>query len=207
MTVDTMDTTSRQKIFALVCKHQSITVSELGHYLKMTPANIRYHLSMLRSEGLIERIDLRPQASRGRPEAVFAINKLFKEDGLGNLIEGILNTLGSNISSGEMDLKYREVATYLAGSAKRSENIGLTMRLTNCIAHLNKLGYRAHWEAGVSGPHIHFGNCPYRKIINRQPKLCLMDAYLLEEITGLKISQISKLERNERGLFYCSFSG
>jgi predicted ArsR family transcriptional regulator len=207
MTVDTMETTSRQKVLESVRKYQSITVAELSHSLKMTPANIRHHLSILKSEGLIERMEVRQLGGRGRPEEVFGINRVFKEDGLGNLIEGILHVWRMGSTTGEYYRKIRELGIHLGGIAQISQLPGITIKLTKCIAHLNLIGYQAHWEAGISGPRFTFWNCPYQKIIQRHPEICFMDTVLLEELTALSITQVEKLERDERGLSFCGFTG
>jgi predicted ArsR family transcriptional regulator len=207
MTVDTMEITSRQRVFEAIRKHRLITVSELNLYLDMTPANIRHHLSVLRSDGLVEEIDSRKRDGRGRPETVYAVSSVFKEDGLGNLVKGILGVWGSSISPDVLNQNMQAIARHLAGNVDEGGNTTINKRLTACMDHLNKLHYQAHWEASHSGPRIRLGNCPYRKIIDQHPELCRMDKFLLEELVGFKISQVSKLERDERGSLYCSFIG
>jgi len=207
MTVGTMEITSRQKVFEVIRKHQVVTVSELNHFLEMTPANIRHHLSVLKEDGLVERIDSRKKLGRGRPEAVYAVSNVFIEDGLETLIEGILKLWFSTISPDQVNQNIQALARHLAGDGVSVGNIPINKKLTKCMSFLSDLYYKAQWEAGPSGPHIKFGNCPYRKIIKRHPELCLMDKYLLEEFMGYKISQVSKLERDERGKLYCSFIG
>ena len=207
MTVDTMEITSRQKIFKIIRKHQVITVSELNHFLDMTPANIRHHLAVLKADGLVEIIDSRKKLGRGRPEAVYAVSNIFIEDGLETLVEGILKLWFLSISPDQVNLNLHAIAGHLASDGVDIGNFPINKKLTACISYLNGLHYKAQWEASPSGPRIKFGNCPYRKIINQHPELCLMDNYLLEELVGFKISQVSKLERDERGKLYCSFIG
>ncbi|HBG74295.1 MAG: hypothetical protein A2X25_13325 [Chloroflexi bacterium GWB2_49_20] len=207
MTVDTMEITSRQRVFEAIRKHQLITVSELNLFLDMTPANIRHHLSVLRSDGLVEEIDSRKRMGRGRPETVYAVSRVFKEDGLGNLIEGILGVWGSCLSPEDLNQNMQAIARHLVGNVVEGGNITINKRLAVCMGYLNKLHYQAQWEASHSGPRIKLGNCPYRKIIGHHPELCRMDNFLIEELVGFKISQVSKLERDERGSLYCSFIG
>ena len=207
MTDDTMEITSRQKVFEVIRKHQLVTVSELNHFLEMTPANIRHHIAVLKANGLVERIDSRKKIGRGRPEAVYAVSNVFNEDGLETLIEGIFKLWFSTLSQDELIQKMQSIARYLAGDGVDIRIISINKKLTMCMNYLNDLHYKAKWEASPSGPRIKFGNCPYRKIINLHPELCLMDNYLLEELVGIKLSQVSKLEHDERGILYCSFIG
>lgn len=207
MTDDTMEITSRQKVFEVIRKHQLVTVSEINHFLGMTPANIRHHLAVLKADGLVERIDSRKKFGRGRPETVYAVSNVFIEDGLGTLIDGIFWVWFSTLSKEELGIKIQAIAKYLVGEEINEIKIPINKRLKLGVSRLNDLHYKAQWEASHSGPRIKFGNCPYRKIINLHPELCLMDKYLLEELVGIKISQVSKLERDERGILYCSFIG
>ena len=207
MTVDTMEITSRQKIFEVIRKHQLVTVSELNHFLDMTPANIRHHLAVLQADGLVEQVESRKKIGRGRPEAVFSVSNVFVEDGLGTLIEAVLGSWFLSIPPDQVDQNIQTIARNLAGDVAEIGNLSINKKLTTCVSRLNDLRYKAQWEASSSGPRIKFGNCPYRKIIIRHPELCLMDKYLLEELVGFKISQVSKLEREERGKIYCSFIG
>jgi predicted ArsR family transcriptional regulator len=126
---------------------------------------------------------------------------------LDNLIEGILDVWALEKLPGESDRNMMAVARKLAGVKNIDRLIPINKRLTTCMAHLSELQYRAQWEASPSGPRIKLGNCPYRKIIDKHPELCRMDKYLIEEMTGINISQVAKLEHDERGLMYCSFIG
>ena len=206
MTVDTMELTAHQKVFEAIRKHPSITVKELSKYLGKTPADIRHHISILLSYGVIERIDHRRQDGRGRPEVIYAISAANNSDGLVNLIEGILSTWIQRYSADILKNELKRVGYQLIGSPNNEKNISITLRLAKSIQILSGLGYQAHWEAGVSGPRISLGTCPYRRIIQNHPELCHMDQYLIEELIGINIFQISKLEKDERGLSSCIFS-
>ena len=205
--VDTMNNSTRQKILNAVQKHQVITVSEITIYLDLRPANIRHHLSILMDEGLVEGLDSRKREGRGRPETIYSVSRIFKEDGLSSLTDGILRVWGLSLTNDDLNRNIKALAHQLAGVAGEIKYTGITKRLSTNMEYLKKLRYQAHWEASPSGPRIILGNCPYWKIINQHPELCIMDKILLEKLSGLKISQISKLERDERGLLACSFIG
>jgi predicted ArsR family transcriptional regulator len=79
------------------------------------------------------------------------------------------------------------------------------IRLQYTIEYLNKLNYRARWEAHSEAPRIMLGYCPYVDILPEHPELCLLDGYLLEELLGDPVTQISKLATDERGIPSCTF--
>ncbi|MFC2053962.1 hypothetical protein ACFLV7_06640, partial [Chloroflexota bacterium] len=78
-------------------------------------------------------------------------------------------------------------------------------RLHYTIEYLNKLIYRARWEAHSEAPRIILGYCPYANILPEHPELCSLDGYLLEELLGAPVTQISKLTTDERGIPSCTF--
>lgn len=200
-----MDVTTRKRILITIRKHQLVTVSDICLFLDLKPANIRHHLSILKDEGLIEEKESRPRSGRGRPETVYSVNRVFKEDGLENLMGGILRIWLVAQTEDGLNQNIRELAHQLAENAGQIQYSTTTKRLVLCVDHLNKLHYQAQWEAGLSGPRIRLRNCPYWKVIKQFPELCRMDGNLIEELTGLKMKQTTKLERDERGLLECSF--
>jgi predicted ArsR family transcriptional regulator len=200
-----MDVTTRKRILIAIKKHQLVTVSDICLYLDLNPANIRHHLSILKDEGLIEEIESRSRNGRGRPETVYSVSRVFKEDGLENLMGGILRIWRVAQTEDALNQKIRELAHQMAGNAGETQYSTTTKRLALCVNHLNKLHYQAQWEASLSGPRIRLRNCPYWKVIKQIPELCNMDGNLIEELTGLRMKQTTKLERNERGLLECSF--
>lgn len=202
-----MKVTARKRILAIIKKHQPTTVSEICVYLNFHPANVRHHLSILKSDRLIEEIGSRPKGGRGRPETIYSISRVFQDQGLENLVTGILCLLKGSLKEDAIDQTLRDLAHRLAENAGDIRNSPITKRLSICVVHLNKLHYQAQWEAGPSGPRIKLKNCPYWKIVEQFPDLCRMDNYLIEELSGVKLKQTSKLEEDERGLLECCFEG
>lgn len=202
-----MNNTTRKRILTAIQKHQLISVSEICLYLDLNPANTRHHLSILKDEGLIEELLLRKRSGRGRPEKIYSISKIFKEDGLENLIVGILQIWRATQTEDDYLQILEELAGQLSRPAGDVRHLAVTKRLTVCVEHLSALHYQARWEASPYGPRIRLSNCPYWKIIKQYPELCRMDEKLIEDLSGIKMKQTSKLERDERGLLECSFVG
>jgi predicted ArsR family transcriptional regulator len=202
-----MNITSRQKVLEIVRKHPLINVFEISNFLRMTPANVRHHISILRSEGVIEENSSRNNLGRGRPRIIYSVNNAHKKDGLGNLIEGIFGIWASSNSNEEINHKMQMLAYYLALEIGKADFKSINMRLTACVDLLNKFHYQAYWEAGVKGPNIRLGSCPYQRIIKRHPELCIMDKFLLEKLTGLNVMQVSKMECDDRNSNSCNFTG
>ena len=201
-----MKMTSRQRILELIRRHQKITTSQLNSYIEMSPANIRHHLSSLVADGLIETSETRGK-DRGRPENIYSPSKSLSDDGLDQLLENLLNELRHNLDGGELTSLLIKVAEDWAELHKSMQLRILPQILANCVDQLNKLKYHAQWEASRDGPLVRFDNCPYERIIHAFPELCKLDKILLDKMIGLNFIQISKLEKDEKGLMHCSFIG
>lgn len=200
------DMNSRQRILELIQKNGSVTTSQLSVHVDMTLANIRHHLSILITNGLVEVSGNRIQG-RGRPEKIYSIKKSLFNDGLENLIKSLLNQIKDESSSPKITIMLESVTDEWVSNNKPPDKMIYPVLLNNCVKRLNELKYHAHWEAGREGPSIQFDNCPYFRIINAFPELCEMDRILLEKLTGLEFIQTMMLEKDEKGLPRCAFIG
>lgn len=191
-----MPTTTRQKILDYLKRNKSVSSREIARALQMTPANARHHLSILAADGRLEVISQR-QVGRGRPEKVYQLGSKFVGDNLSVLADAVLTE-----ASGKFEME--ALGKRIAGEGDTSEQ-PLMRRLSSTIKRLNEMHYQARWEAGAGGPRVVLGHCPYAAVIENHPKLCRMDAALLTELLGGKVSQTAKLETGAGGLPYCAF--
>jgi predicted ArsR family transcriptional regulator len=197
-----MKPTTRFRILAHIRKYQAATVRELSQIMGVTGANIRHHLTLLEEDGLIEVVSLR-QEGRGRPMQVYGLSPRVLGDGLDHLAGALLTVWLERTKAEDVEAGLKSVAEVLAGSS--DVKAPMVQRLARAVEWLNELCYQARWEAGATGPHLILGHCPYAAIIAAHPKLCRMDAVLLEMRLGLSVTQIAKLQLNDKGLPFCAF--
>ena len=195
---------SRQKILEYILEHQSTTVEELSKVFKVTPANIRHHLSILTQQGSIKVIGQKSDASRGRPAQIYSSSQQTDQNNLDKLADAVLSTLLQNCEVNDRELMISQIA-HLMGLNEKTEFTNPTARLYSAIRSLNRMSYQAHWEAHISNPRIILDHCPYRKIIDRHPELCQMDGSLLTSLLGNTVKQVEKLSINTKGLPHCVF--
>jgi predicted ArsR family transcriptional regulator len=132
---------------------------------------------------------------------------------LDKLAGALLNELNQSSEINAEDIlhnvAYRLVDRHIdRGTGKRLTSTSgehYVKRLHYTIEYLNKLNYRARWEAHSESPRIILGYCPYADILPEHPELCSLDCYLLEELLGAPVTQISKLTTDERGIPSCTF--
>lgn len=191
-----MPTTTRQKILDYLKRNRTVSSREIARALQMTPANARYHLGILATDGRVEIINQR-QIGRGRPEKVYHLAGTLLGDNLSALSDALLTEAGGKV---EMEA----LGNRIAGE---SDTAGrpLMRRLASTIKRLNEMHYQSRWEAGAEGPRVVLGHCPYGGVIEKHPELCQMDAALLTRLLGGHVSQTAKLETGAGGLPYCVF--
>ena len=199
-----MRPTTRFLILEYLRKNRTASGHELSRALGMTGANIRHHLAVLESSGLIESISHR-QEGRGRPVKIYGLSRRVVGDGLEDLARAMLDVFVKSPTGEAPEASLRSIALRLAGETSPVPERLLTRRLSQTVDWLNELHYQARWEAGVDGPHVILGQCPYSAIIMDYPELCRMDEFLLEQRTGLPAEQTAKLQPSAKGYPFCTF--
>jgi predicted ArsR family transcriptional regulator len=195
---------TRLRILEHLRRHHTSTAPELGRALGMTAANVRHHLAILVNNDLLEVVGRRREG-RGRPERIYGLSRRVLGDGLDELSAALLDEALSGRGEEEQGRFLRYVARRLLGENAGATAPSLPRRLAAVVGLLNRLHYRARWEAGPAGPRLILGHCPYAAVIDRHPELCRMDALLLEERLGLPAVQQAKLEASARGETFCMF--
>jgi predicted ArsR family transcriptional regulator len=192
----------------LLCEHlqlkRTATASELARALRVTPANIRHHLSALLSEGVVEKVGQQPAIGRGRPVQIFGLVEQTSRNNLVLLVKALLSEVGAERSALELETFFKRLAAHLIGS-ERPPARTLAQRYVQAIQHLNTMGYLARWEAHAKAPRVIFSHCPYAAVIEDHPELCLLDQYLLEALLSEDARQITKLEKTAHGDRQCIF--
>jgi predicted ArsR family transcriptional regulator len=199
--------TTRQRIMEFLQFHRHASAAELSRALHVTAANIRHHLSILEEEGVVAVTGQRPASGRGRPVNIFALSQQASLHNLDRLASSLLRCW----QAGEKEappLKVLAAAMLEDGaeaSSSQQKASSQTRRLTQAVDRLNEMNYQARWEAHASGPRLIFGHCPYLSILDRHPEMCRLDAFLLEEMLGVKVVQQVRREPNPQGLPQCVF--
>jgi len=195
---------ARQKILNFILEQQSATVEELSKVFKVTPANIRHHLSILIVQGSVQVIGQKAAALRGRPAQIYSSTQRNNQNNLDHLTEALLSTLLPYSGSDESNQVLNNIARQMVTDYKIN-TYNPTRRLYSSIRILNRLNYQSHWEAHIENPRIMLGHCPYRAILDHHPEICQMDSFVLQELLDTPVRQIEKLTLNTKGLPECVF--
>jgi predicted ArsR family transcriptional regulator len=195
---------ARQKILNFILEQQSTTVEELSKVFRVTPANIRHHLSILVGQGSVIVIGQKAPAFRGRPAQIYRGAQQSNQNNLDHLADVLFINLIQNSGQEQKAPLLKKIASQLVAKFPLDIN-NSTRRLYSSIRALNHMSYQAHWEAHVENPRIMLGHCPYRAILDRHPEICQMDAFILEALIDTPVRQIEKLALNAKDLPQCVF--
>ena len=196
-------TSSRQSILDFLEYKNAATPLEIAQALHMTTANVRHHLGILNSEGVVESIGERASGDRGRPAKLYALANYTRQHNLSRLAGVLLDELLEQKSPADQDAIIQRLAKALADPIANSHQIA--QRLFKAIQHLNKMNYDAHWEAHAQAPYLIFRHCPYAEILPTHPVLCQMDALLIQELLQKPAHLLDKLAKDNLGIPYCRF--
>jgi len=194
---------TRQRILDTLDHRGSASPRQLAQAFGMTAANLRRHLSILQARGLVQSIGNRSAEGRGRPEQSYALTNRAQGDNLAGLSKALLALAAGDLSRNQ-ESRLKQLARRLVGTAPPSGG-QITQRLVAAVQRLAPLGYRPNWEARPQGPQMVLSHCPYAAIIADHPELCRMDAHLLDELLGLPVEQVAKLQPGPQGTPQCAF--
>jgi predicted ArsR family transcriptional regulator len=196
-------TNARQKILNYLLEQRSATVEELSRVFRVTPANIRHHLSILTTQGSVKVIGLKAPAYRGRPSQIYSCTQR-ERNNLEKLAEILLSNILLRHGEKEISQQLKDIACQMVANFPL-DRTNPTRRFYSSIQILNRMNYQAHWEAHIENPRIMLGHCPYSTLQGRIPVICQMDASILEELLGTPVKQVEKLVLNDKCLPQCVF--
>ena len=196
---------TRRLILDHLRSKQVASVAELSRALQVTPANIRHHLAILTSEGVVGVIGERPATGRGRPTLLYASTQQSSRHNLARLCSALLNEIAHPQNDASPSESLHRITDELGGDTQNPPG-SLTGRLYQAIQRLNEMNYQARWEARSSAPQVILGHCPYAAILSDHPELCRLDVLLLEHLLQTRVEKVAHLARDDRGLTYCMFA-
>lgn len=222
---------TRQRLLEYVRVHPDATAADLARGLRLTHADVRYHLHLLLDEGVLAVTGTR-RRGRGRPARTLRLASAIDPQRFDLLSSALLSEVLADLSSGEKVSFLQRVAerlSVLPFQAEKGENGGkrnsqrrageggrqpsavpppptsLATRLVNAVARLNALGYRARWEAHAVSPRLILEHCPFSSLHSTHPELRRLDALLIETLVGERVEQVPATRRG-RGEPYAVFT-
>lgn len=199
-----MEKQTSQLILEYLSEHPGMTVRQLSRALRLTPADIRYHLSKLIQQDLVSIVQTKISGERGRPARIYTLNQQIKPNNILSLTQAALTILFGK-SEADKNSILENLADQMMPYSTRIP-ASLTQKIIHLIGRLNQSGYSARWEARSKGPCLIFSNCPYRPLLAQFPELCEMDRLILQNQLSAKIILDHHIHPNEPEPETCQFT-
>jgi len=192
---------TRTKILDYLNTHPRSSAAEIGRFLQLTAANIRYHLAILEEGGLVQVSDQRPAGGSGRPILLYNLTS----QNLGDNLQLLLSTILEAIEDiDEYDLMLDKITNLLIKEFQ-PEPGNLISSFNQAVVFLNEHQYRASWKATPEGPQIELRHCPYCEAAKTHPQLCQIDERLLSRIFKTELVLTQKREFGTNPFSPCIF--
>ncbi len=192
-----------QRIMTFLKSRNTATAIELSHALSLTVPDIRHHLGIMLSQGLVITAGQRQATVRGRPSVLYSLSQTASGNNISLLAGALLEELlASDPDPIALESHLRSVASRLVPGSPQTQGKAMSRRLTELVRIMNEMAYEARWEARSTGPLIYLDHCPYAMLQKHHPvALCQLDRYLLEYLLGNPVVPISA-----PGKHHCVFS-
>lgn len=193
--------TTRADILDYLATHHSTSAAELGRFLEMTPANIRYHLAILEEERLVQVSGQRSGGYAGRPILLYNLTSRTLGD---NVLE-LLGIMLEALEDGENYQGKLKKITSLILEGYQTEKGNLISTYNQAVAFLNERYYRASWKATPDGPQIELRHCPYQELAMTHPQLCQLDEQVVSSLFNTELELAKKRDFGKNPFSPCIF--
>ena len=197
---------TRERILNIIKERQRVTVEELSRQLGLTAVTVRYHLDILRDQGLVAEPSPHRCESPGRPRHVYTLTEeagAFFPKRYDRLASLILAQVRLTSSPGELERMMRKIGERLALQANVPAGDDFDARLYAVVEFLNEQGYLAHYEEKNDNVYwLYIANCPYDLVAGQDQVVCAIDAAMLTSLLGAPPRRIASLAQGDQQCTY-----
>ncbi len=200
-----MTSGTRDTILRALRVQDKCTVKELSEKVGISPVSVRHHLTHLQADGLVQAEEVRRGV--GRPHHVF----LLTDDGREKfpsryfrLINLLLGELKDTLSDEKVTEIFTAIADSLAGRyAEQLKPLPIKERLQRLIKLLAVEGFDAELELQGDRFIIRELSCPYFKLAQEHPEVCILDYGFIAKSLSLPVERVTSLRKGDP---HCAFS-
>lgn len=196
--MNTMKTT-REKVLTTIKLHSKSTILEIADKVGINAISVRHHLTNLQAEGLI--IAEEERHGVGRPRLVYSLT----EKGMENFPSSYFRLANSLMDQLKEALPEKEVNSIFHNMAEKLTSdyepmlakMNIEERLELLKTVLNNEGFDVEWEKHGKECHINEISCPYFKIGDHHPEVCLFDKTIISNILDVPMNKISHKDHDD----------
>ena len=191
--------TTREKVLITIKLHPKSTIMEIADQVDINAISVRHHLTNLQAEGLIMAEEERHGV--GRPRLVYSLTDRGMENFPSRyfrLVNSLMDQIKETLPEKDINSIFHNMAEKLTSDYKQIlAKMTLEERLELLKTILNNEGFDVEWEKQGKECCIKEISCPYFKIGDNHPEVCLFDKSIISNILGVPMNEISHQDREE----------
>lgn len=188
-----MSKTTREIILRTLRSQGDCTVKDLADAADVSPVSVRHHLANLQAENLVQVDEVRHGV--GRPHHIFSLTDNARElfpTRYFKLANRLLLEIRESMPEGRVEELFAGVAHNMAVEfANELHELPLAERLDRLVQLLREEGFDTQIEASGDKVLIHELSCPYLRVGENHPEVCLLDQSLIARSLGLPAERVT----------------
>lgn len=197
--------TTKEKVLTTIKLHPKSTIVEIADEVGINAISVRHHLTNLQAEGLITAEEERHGV--GRPRLVYSLSAKGQDNFPSRyfqLINAVMEQMKETLPARNVDAIFKNMAdTLTADYEPILTDMELEDRLDMLKTILQNEGFEVEWEKADDHYVIKEISCPYSKIGEAHPEVCLFDKSIIANVLDIPFDKISYYKR-EKNL--CTYS-
>jgi predicted ArsR family transcriptional regulator len=188
---------TRERILHTLLNQSQCSVYALATAVGINPISVRHHIARLEAEGLvtsqIERYGV------GRPRHVYLLTEAGLEKFptryirlMSRLLEQMKDSLPETIVNALFSKMAADLAANLAAEANL-KNLSIEKRLDVIKNLLAEEGFTVEWERQADEVLFRGIRCPYFRISQEHPEVCLVDQQLLSHLLNVPAQKVRRI--------------
>jgi len=191
--------TTREKVLTTIKLHPKSTILEIADQVDINAISVRHHLTNLQAEGLIMAEEERHGV--GRPRLVYSLTDRGMENFPSryfHLVNSLMDQIKETLPEKDINSIFHNMAEKLTSDYEPMlAKMSIEERLELLKTILNNEGFDVEWEQQGQQCCIKEISCPYFKIGDNHPEVCLFDKSIISNILDIPMNKILHSDREE----------
>ena len=191
--------TTRDKVLTTIKLNPQSTIINIADKVGINAISVRHHLTNLQAEGLILAEEERHGV--GRPRLVYSLSEKGMEtfpSRYYRLINSLMDQIKETIPEKNVQSLFSSMAHKLTSEYEPLlENMDIEERLDLLKSILSKEGFEVEWDKDGDEYSIKEISCPFAKIGENHPEVCLFDKSIISNVLDIPLSKIDFFKREK----------
>lgn len=192
MLADTEAKNTRERVLQTLLANERCTINDLADAVDINPISVRHHISRLEAEGLVTSAEERHGV--GRPRRLYFLTEKGRERFPTRYIRltlRLLQQLKESLPAPMVSKMFSQMAKDLAQEyAYEVSDLTMEERLQLVQQLLTAEGFQIEWERQGEEYLLREINCPYYRIGQNHPEVCVIDQTLISTLLDMPATKI-----------------